>query len=587
MVMKKNLLIAAIAITALAGCTSDEYIGDNSPTVVQGTNVAINFSSKAGKMTRATSNTGSVARMLDHQFKVYGVKNVSNTYSNVFVNYLVWDSNTKTTSNPDVVDTGDRNGWEYVGAAGTYGAGSGSDGDNGTGVAISNAQTIKYWDYSAANYHFAAGSPYGNFTFNLTSGDISTATVTGLAGHITANPVSGEGTTLSANPVYIADPVNVTSTDYNKEVVFSFKRQQSFVRVGVYETIPGYKISSISFYEQGESDWNSTAQTGHNIVLASKTANYFSGASNATAKVSYNWETPNYTFSFTSGLTQQKNWYGGKLDLSASNPLATTSTATPITYFYGTDKDMAATGYFTVIPSASALTAQPILIKCDYTLTSTDGSNEEIHVQGATAAIPAAFSKWDPNTSYTYLFKISDNTNGKTDTNQPNEGLYPITFDAVVFAATDNAEGYITTVSTPSITTYQEGSVTDNGIEYKSGTAITATVATPVAIAGEPGYAAGAVLPINTTANSVGCVNVYYLGTTAKTEADMQVTPPTTGGQSITISDNILSFTPATNDIEGTAGTAIGYYAIQYLTATSPAIAYTYKIIAVKKATTE
>ena len=40
----------------------------------------------------------------------------------------------------------------------------------------------------------------------------------------------------------------------------------------------------------------------------------------------------------------------------------------------------------------------------------------------------------------------------------------------------DGAEGTTTTVATPSITTYQEGSVTKEGIEYKTGKAIYATV---------------------------------------------------------------------------------------------------------------
>lgn len=69
------------------------------------------------------------------------------------------------------------------------------------------------------------------------------------------------------------------------------------------------------------------------------------------------------------------------------NVLATTSSEPKVDILYGTDKDMSTTGYFTVLPTPSETTASAILIKCDYTLTSDDGSGETIKVTGATAAI--------------------------------------------------------------------------------------------------------------------------------------------------------------------------------------------------------
>jgi hypothetical protein len=120
------------------------------------------------------------------------------------------------------------------------------------------------------------------------------------------------------------------------------------------------------------------------------------------------------------------------------------------------------------MPTPSAIAATPLTLTCDYTLTSLD-TDETIEVKGATATIPEAYTKWLPNTAYTYLFKISDNTNGKTHTDQPNEGLYPITFDAVVVNFADNQKGTETTVSTPSITVYQNGDVVTNGITYVAG----------------------------------------------------------------------------------------------------------------------
>ena len=443
--------LAALATLALASCTSDEFIGETSQNTLQKTEGAILFAGGAGNITRATSNTGTVAEMLDGQMKIYGVKKASTTYATVFEDYQLWDATDKTTSNPD----GD---WEYVGAAGTYGT-----------VTLTSDQNIKYWDYATDEYHFVAGSPVGSFDYHITGGEITSATVTGLAGHLEANPTSGSGTALTTNPVYIAAPVYVPKANYKQDVTFNFTRQQAFVRVGVYETIPGYKITSIHFYEQQASDWKSTAETSQNIILASKTADYFSGATNGTATVTYSWSsTPTSTFAYTtSTLTQSKNWYGGELN----GVPAISSAESTIANLYGTDKDMAATGYFTVIPMASGASAQPILIKCDYTLEALDGTTKEtINVTGATATIPADYTKWAPNTSYTYLFKISDNTNGSTGTPGTDpEGLFPITFDAAVVGITDYMKGTETTVSTPSITVYQDGDVVANGITFKAG----------------------------------------------------------------------------------------------------------------------
>ena len=568
--MKKYLIFAASAL-ALASCSSDDFLGEN-PGNVHNATTAINFGGEAGKITRATSNEGTDVEKLDGQFKVYGVKNVNGFWQRVFVNYSVWDVADKNT-------TSNTNGWEYVGKKGTTGLGTGNITLNGP-----ENQTIKYWDYSASEYNFVAGSPIDAFAYNTphdaTSGTkITDATVSKLAGHIYANEA---GPALEANPVYIADPVKAKkdNNDYKKTVTFNFQRQQSMVRVGFYETIPGYTITDIKFYEA-----DGTSATSNNVILTSDTEGYFVGGTNVSGKVTYDWTTatPSYTFAYTdnTNLKKSKNWYAGKL-----GALENTSTA-QVKYLYGTDKDMAtATGYFTVLPTPALTNASAILIKCDYTLTADDHSGEVINVKGATAAIPAAFSKWEANTRYTYLFKISDNTNGTTGTPGSTDpaGLYPITFDAVV---QEVEQGTTTTVATPSITTYQDGSVVGNTIEYKTGKAIYATVANETD---------GTLNELKTNSTEIGNVQVYKLSK-ERTEADLQIkaiakdeikdankvtsteVPATVFGNFE--ANKYLKFTPE----------AEGYYAIQYLTKTAIAdpatpAAYTYKVVYVKAATT-
>ena len=551
--MKKYLIFAASALV-LASCSSDDFLGEN-PGNVQNATTAIKFGGEAGKITRATSNEGSTEKMLDGQFKVYGVKKKLDNIDHVFPNYYVWDVAAKNT-------TSNTNGWEYVGKQG--------DADLGTGkIKLDKDQTIKYWDYSASEYHFVAGSPIGKFNLNPSPGqDITSANITGLAGHIEANDAEGTGTALETYPVYVAAPVKVENTGYQKPVQFNFYRQQAMVRVGIYETIPGYSITKINFY-----DAESTVSTKTNIILTSATADYFVGGSNINGTVNYDWTsaTPSYTLTYTdASLKKRKNWYAGKL-----TTLAKTSAETNVDILYGTDKDMSTAGYFTVLPT-QAENASPILIKCDYTLTSDDYSGEEIKVTGATAAIPAAFSKWETNTRYTYLFKISDNTNGYTGDDPTKAGLFPITFDAVVAKVEDKTQGTTTIVKTPSITTYQDGSVTDKGIEYKPGKEIKVTVTN----------ADGTEPTLNSTDNTaVGYVAVYKLSK-ERTEADLQLDKVTKAEftsdkkQDVTLATDNNSFTFTPNEA--------GFYAIQYLTtaeATDPTptpAAYTYKVVEVK-----
>lgn len=567
--MNKYFLYAA-SVLALASCSSDDFLGENSG---NGQNAlsAINFGGDAGKITRATSNTGNAAQMLDYQFKVYGVKKMSENevdkFEPSFTNYSVWYDDAKNT-------TSNTNGWEYVGTKGTtHGNGN---------VTLKDDQYIKYWDYAAEEYHFVAGSPISAFTYNKKKDadnvgmKIPSATITGLAGHINANNTE---TALKTDPVYVATPIIVAKKDYQKPVQFVFNRQQAMVRVGIYEIIPGYSITEIKFYEAED-----VKATSKNIILTSAKPDYFVGGEEIIGTVNYDWTKPSYTFEYTDNgqLKKRKNWYAGML-----GTLATTSTEA-IATLYGTDKDMSDKGYFTVIPTPSATTAAPILIKCDYTLTSDDHSGETIKVTGATAAIPAAFSKWEVNTRYTYLFKISQNTNGYTGDDPNKAGLYPITFDAAVKESTDAMQGTVTTVSTPSITTYQKSSVTDASVEYKTGEAIYATATDKD----------GKENTLTTGGTAVGNVQVYKLSK-ERNEAELQVsevvkaeitngtkitttvpTTETTVGNVTLAANKYLSFTPD----------AAGFYAIQYLVqaaaadGSTPAV-YAYKVVEVKAAT--
>lgn len=443
--MKKiKFFLAAMASVALVSCMNDEFVG-NSPgtTAEEDTPAAISFGSGYQAVTRANGSTA--ANLLGKEMKIYGVKRdrtIATKYNTVFENYSVKYDDTKTGYDEY------NNGWYYVGAE--------------------SGQTIRYWDQASADYHFVAGSPVASFTYATdgTTGDITTATITGLGGRLNHS----ETVTSTASAVYIADPIVVAKANYNNEVEFSFSSMQSKVRVGIYETIPGYKISSITFYN------NATTPVGSDyITLNCETDDYFQGGSASVGgTITYNWTTTpaTYTFAYSgTGLTKTKYWEGGQF---AEGVTAVSSTGA-VADLYGTETNKDANGYFIVMPTAVA-TAAPLTLTCDYTLTALQGTvKETIEVKGATATIPAAYTKWAPNTAYTYLFKITDNTNGTTGGDGDPAGLYPITFDAVTVDFTDQQIGTETTVSTPSITCYQNGNVSGNGIQFVSGADITVT----------------------------------------------------------------------------------------------------------------
>lgn len=174
------------------------------------------------------------------------------------------------------------------------------------------------------------------------------------------------------------------------------------------------------------------------------------------------------------------------------------------------------------------------------------------------------------NTRYTYLFKISENTNGTTGGSNDQAGLYPITFDAAVTEMTDKTEGTTTTFTAPSITTYQKGSVEGNTIKYVANKNINVTVLNDKA----------EVQTLKTTeeeAEQVGHIAVYKFDAEI-TEAEVQV-KDVTGATKIEGSvdaNNVFTFKP----------TAAGWYAIKYLAKvdTTPAV-YTYKVVYVAAAT--
>lgn len=467
--MKKYLFFAT-ALAALASCTSNDFVGeDTSSTTNQSEQGVIAFGSGLNAVTRADHVGADAASLLDKHFTVGGFKGAGDVTATVvatgtvFDNYDVqWTANSAGTTQSNTSD------WEYVGL----------NIQKPSALFIESEtvkQTIKFWDYTAAQYDFIA---YSTGTADAVVGTPSSNQVKVTA--ITPGTASTSAYTLngSANDLakcYIADMVTVykdgsDNKHYGDEVQLTFRSLASKVRVAIYETIPGYSVKDVKFYTNAtttlEAGTTETSATLFTTNSSTKDNFYTSGT---------------YTVKFpTIGKSNIANTDYNKAHVSLSDAGTSTTKQFGTLNLVGRDyKEANATNYIgrTSATASFAGSTSPyyqialpnedgtvLELRVDYTLLSIDGSGEEIKVHGATAFVPAIYAAWKPNYAYTYIFKISDNTNGWTSTvNTDPAGLYPITFDAVVLETEDNTQSTITTVASPSITTYQVGHVYNAG----------------------------------------------------------------------------------------------------------------------------
>lgn len=440
--MKKNLFFAAIALVALAGCTSDDFVGDKSLQEANNSGGAINFESGFKAVTRATD--ANVA--LHNQFVVWGEKsNAAETGSAgtpVFINYVVnYGASTAGTSESNSSN------WEYVGQ--TPYADTKVVASAGTKTSVTE-QTIKYWDFTNKYYTFTA--------FSALPADISGNLVTPVTKTVSGTNEYAKGYTMkvaagaSIDDIYFSDRTPVVASTSASPVTLNFRKLVSKVRFGFYETIPGYsvKITDVKF----------NSGTSHTTNAA--------GNFGVDGSVVVPGTTTQFTVTYDDGSVNSTNENKAKVTVTTSNTQGYLSTTAA--NFFGTELGVTSNActwensgnYTTILPNPSNSTDLTLTIS--YTLTSTDGSGETIAITDATAKVPAAFAQWQANYAYTYLFKISDNTNGSSG--QSIEGLYPITFNAVVVEDEAGNQETITTVATPSITTYAKGEVVTANNEY-------------------------------------------------------------------------------------------------------------------------
>ena len=498
MIMKRFTFIAT-ALVALASCSDSEFVGDqNTSQTSQTEQGAIAFGTGVNTVTRATHTGADAAGLLNNKFVFAGTKSKDDGGTTTLTDNFVFDQYTaKWVDNTANTTESNSNNWEYVAQALA----------STTNLPSGATQTIKYWDYSQTQYDFAAYSlgvgadadknPSTPNTFAVASaitfadindGDPGSYTLTGKVGELTSCYISDLVTAYNRNNV----------NDFGNVVTFTFRSLAAKVRMALYETVPGYSVKDVKFYA-AESPTALATDGTEDVArlftpLAAKSLPTGSGKMTITfpttgwANSPHDGNVTDYNkahvaFTPTNAATDMSS----TLELAALDNFAVADgvedagdylgrASNAATYAGGKVGSPAAGKYFTILPNEDGT---DLILRIKYTLVSTDGSDETITVDNATAVVPAEYTKWNPNYAYTYIFKISDYTSGSTGKDGDGNtitGLTPITFDAVVIDSEDGLQETITTVSTPSITTYAKGEVVTANNEYKVGNNIYAVV---------------------------------------------------------------------------------------------------------------
>lgn len=559
--MKKFFsILSALVLVTLFGCTNDEIVGNNTSVNPKDAG-AIAFSGGSSMITRTTSYGATAADKLGNTFVVYGTKHVTaedKTAINdavVFNNFQIkWTSASAGSNESNASD------WGYLGLQ-SYDA-------------TPTSQGIKYWDYSAAQGHTFYAFSSSDISFPKNASDL--VSVTKTPSDETSLYNKGYAVTIkngaSLNNLYFSDRVPVAKADYDKTVNFTFRNVATLLRVGFYETIPGYRVQIDKFYIDDDA---TAAVTSFAAMKDAKTDGFYAslqnvkGSTDQTVNVTY-YDNSDPTIENRAKLTNPTGGYNYALKLGSGASIIGTDLGTSASSPTWVNSE-----YTSVFPFED--NTNPLLLKLDFTMYAEDGSPDVIRVRGARAVVPAQYMKWKSNFAYTYIFKISDKSNGTTGNVDANddptdpEGLKPITFDAIVYDVTEEQQQTISSVSSNSITTYAEGAIVNEYTATKpiyvvASNSTTGAVITPTGLGDTDGKAqvyklnkaaTEAEVFAQLTGSPIGLTMEAVAGTSIETSV------PFADGSTHAISN--VKFTPATAGTYAYVYTTTKYVAPTYV----------------------
>ena len=466
--MKKYFYLA-LAATTMAACTNDV---DYSSSDQGNPNNTIGFQVLGrNSITRAQS----LQDAGHYNFGVFAYKssdNVNNVMSNYLVGYMDdakgYEETGSTTGDKPGVEDG-KSCWMYEGLGNKEYFGTYAGGALTTFYTSNNEkQFLKYWDKSAGFTCFYAYAPYvgttdadKNLRVTYVDGQAQSATGGDIYVMNIPNGTIVAGYDDASRYEFMYASAKVANTEYGHDVSLDFNRLVAKVNIKFWEDIPGYKVRILDLKEG--TDGYHGVQAAASIIKDNTSGKYgYKGgkyyvsngvkiqfaAGEMTGIKQYKGETKDNNIPLVFDAPTDAKIGENRYTASAS---ATTYYAIPKGAKDNENNDVKVLEVTTQegikkVPDFNDAGVNPetelsqtgFTFHVSYELTAED-SGERIIVKNATVHVPCNYCNWKENTHYTYIFKITTNSNGSTeetpgiDPTDPEvptvQSLYPIVFD--------------------------------------------------------------------------------------------------------------------------------------------------------------
>lgn len=460
----KKFIYLAVGVALMASCSSDFDLSEGGGNA--GGSDVIGFQMRTGNTSRATTGLQGAGH---YNFGVFGYK-ANDKVNPIMGDYLVGYFDAANGYAPKAGSTwGDQPGvadgtsyWMYekMGFGQFTGTYAGETVNPNTPYASNNeGQYLRYWDKSASQTCFYAYAPYVNtgathktvtYVDGTPKGESSDTYVltipSGTIKHGFDDPSTYEFMYASAK---------VLSADYGHDVSLKFNRLNAKVNIKFWEDIEGYSVRLIDLTaDYGVAATPSIKNGGGSYGYQKGTIYTANGA-----KIQFNDNAEFQSLKQYAGETTSDplNFKTPTASLIGENRVM--ATPSPSTYYAIPKGSTAgvlandAVSYTDAGELHDSLAKTGLTFHVSYELISTTG--EKIKVTDATVHVPKDYCNWEANKHYTYIFRITKNSNGSTATTTPDptdpevptvNALYPIVFDNCVVEdwTTEDTEWNIT-----------------------------------------------------------------------------------------------------------------------------------------------
>ncbi len=431
--MMKKILTYAVSALALASCSSDSLVSD-SPANTQAP-IAFNVGQK--NITRSTNLEES-----HYNFGVWAYKYETATATTgqvVMKNYLVgysdgvskgyakggsstWSNDEGVTKNhvdhksPWFYEKLGKKEYTYTGTDGFYK----NDTEDAAFMSANDYQYLRYWDLAYTNTNFYAYAPYKASGVTFSESDKKITVDDGIL---------SAGYSAPSNEFIYAGAKATNSA--MQDVTLKFYHLGAQVKLRFYEDIPGYDVTIIDV-NGGSTGIQATPATYAESEKKYVKSSYYTVCG---AEIKYTTiDKPTATATYSDDATSKSN-------VNLKFDIPTVAVPEKVNSGDQTYAESGTTYYPVPQPTGSKV---GFTFHVSFTLKAKD-NDETITVHDARVFVPAKsgdtfVAAWQPNTLYTYTFKITKDATGTTNPNDkkidPTDpdiptsiALYPIVFD--------------------------------------------------------------------------------------------------------------------------------------------------------------